>query len=144
MVVLPRPDSSLFRLVVRLSALALLIAGVTTVVLLAWRHPDDLPFAPVCPWYTATGLRCAGCGMTRALHLLLHGQLLEALLLNPLIVLVPPLGAGAAWFMGHGLLRGRFPVIPDWPRAVSWPVAGSIVLLYAYRTVADLLTRFAS
>lgn len=45
---------------------------------------------PLCPsrWL---GRRCPGCGMTRALALLLHGRWREALAHNPRVIVVAPL-----------------------------------------------------
>lgn len=139
----PNPEKRHTKLAVRLTALLLLGAAATTLIVLGRGHPDDLAVTPLCPWYAATGLRCTGCGMTRALHFLLQAQVIEALRLNPLIVLIPPLSLGALWYLTSGLFRGRFPVVPEWPRALSWPIVGVIVLQWAYRTVADLLARWA-
>ncbi len=42
----------------------------------------------LCPFRNLTGLPCPGCGMTRAFHHLAHGELQEALLLNPISVIL--------------------------------------------------------
>jgi Protein of unknown function (DUF2752) len=44
----------------------------------------------VCPYRNLFGLRCLGCGMTRALSLLLHCQVRDAFAMNPLVALVFP------------------------------------------------------
>lgn len=46
---------------------------------------------PVCPLKTMTGLDCPGCGMTRALRALTHGQLGAAADHNLLLVVALPL-----------------------------------------------------
>lgn len=46
---------------------------------------------PPCFFHTLTHLYCPGCGTTRALHALLHGQLALAVQMNPLTVIVLPL-----------------------------------------------------
>ncbi len=46
---------------------------------------------PRCPIHALTGLYCPGCGTTRALHQLLHGNLLAALRLNPLLLVLLPI-----------------------------------------------------
>lgn len=46
---------------------------------------------PQCLLYDLTGIYCAGCGATRALHALLHGQVLQALHDNALFVIALPL-----------------------------------------------------
>lgn len=45
---------------------------------------------PPCPLRTLTGLYCPGCGSTRALHDLLHGDIAGALAMNPLLVVALP------------------------------------------------------
>lgn len=57
---------------------------------------------PPCPFHALTHLYCPGCGTTRALHALLHGQLGLALSMNPLAVLAVPLIPAI-------LIRPRFP-----------------------------------
>ena len=41
---------------------------------------------PPCPLRALTGLYCPGCGSTRTLHALLHGDLATAMAMNPLLV----------------------------------------------------------
>jgi hypothetical protein len=42
---------------------------------------------PSCPWHAWTGWPCPGCGSTRAIVRLLHGDLRGAIAMNPLTVL---------------------------------------------------------
>jgi hypothetical protein len=51
-------------------------------------HPGSLP---PCPVFALTGLFCPGCGSTRAMHALLHGDLPRAFAMNPLMVVAIPL-----------------------------------------------------
>jgi hypothetical protein len=51
---------------------------------------------PPCLFYTFTGLHCPGCGITRALHALVHFDLVRALAMNPLVVVALPLLAALA------------------------------------------------
>jgi len=60
----------------------------------------DSPF-PGCAFHALTGYYCAGCGMTRCLHALVHGDVPTALAMNPLVVVLlalAPLVAG--WALG--------------------------------------------
>lgn len=50
---------------------------------------------PECPLHRLTGLYCAGCGGTRAIHALLHGDVAACFRLNPLL---PLLAAAAVLF----------------------------------------------
>lgn len=47
--------------------------------------PATTPWYPQCVFHALTGLDCPGCGITRALHHLLHGRIGEAFALNPMI-----------------------------------------------------------
>src|SRR5450631_3803194 len=58
-------------------------------------NPSTHGFYPVCLFHSLTGLNCPGCGMTRALYALLHGNLRVALKDNALFILT--LGALAVW-----------------------------------------------
>lgn len=46
---------------------------------------------PGCPFHALTGLYCPGCGATRALHALVHGDVMHALAMNPMFTLTLPL-----------------------------------------------------
>jgi hypothetical protein len=59
---------------------------------------------PTCPVNALTGLACPGCGSLRAAGALVHGQVLEAVDHNALLVLALPVAA-LAWgwsFLGAG------------------------------------------
>jgi len=60
-------------------------AGVGAIVF--FFNPGTHSFYPVCLFHALTGLNCPGCGMTRALYALLHGNFLLALKDNALLVL---------------------------------------------------------
>jgi hypothetical protein len=53
-------------------------------------EPGRTGFFPACPFRTLTGFTCPGCGSTRGLHRLLHGDIVSALEFNPLMVLSLP------------------------------------------------------
>jgi Protein of unknown function (DUF2752) len=53
-------------------------------------EPGKSGFFPVCPFRTLTGFACPGCGSTRGLHRLLHGDVVAAFQFNPLFVLSIP------------------------------------------------------
>jgi len=70
---------------------------------------------PTCPVNALTGLACPGCGSLRAVGALVHGQLLEAVGYNALLVLALPVAvlAGARAFLGAGSPPRRWaPVNP--------------------------------
>ena len=62
-------------------------AVVGAVCLYTYTHDPRVPGVyPPCPLYTWTGLYCPGCGGTRSLHALLHGDLAQSLQQNPFVV----------------------------------------------------------
>lgn len=71
-------------------------------------------FAP-CPFRAMTGLRCPGCGGTRAMYSLLHGDLAGTVRMNPLILVLYPvvIGYGAS-------LLADYRANPRLARVLSW------------------------
>jgi ethanolamine transporter EutH len=51
-------------------------------------NPSTHSFFPTCLFHKLTGLNCPGCGMTRALYALLHGNVPLALKDNALFILL--------------------------------------------------------
>jgi hypothetical protein len=81
-----------------------LLAGAAGLLLLFLFNPARVPIFPVCGFHQLTGLNCPGCGSLRAMHQLLHGNLVEALQYNALLVLSLPL---FGW-IGFRLARQHF------------------------------------
>ena len=85
-------------------------------------NPASSSFYLPCPFNRLSGLYCPGCGSLRAMHQLLHGNLLAALGLNPLLVLsLPFLGY---WFIfGYvPAVRNRIPPIVTIPSFYIWAI----------------------
>jgi len=53
-------------------------------------EPGKSGFFPGCPFRALTGFTCPGCGSTRGLHRLLHGDVIAAFEFNPLMILSLP------------------------------------------------------
>ena len=53
-------------------------------------NPVTSGLFPPCLFYRLTNLYCPGCGSTRALHNLLHGDVVAAFDMNPLLVVSIP------------------------------------------------------
>jgi len=53
-------------------------------------NPSENSFFIPCPFHYITGFFCPGCGSQRAVHLLLHGDMVGAFRFNPLMVLTLP------------------------------------------------------
>ncbi len=80
-------------------------------------NPSTHGFYPTCLFHQLTGLNCPGCGATRSLYALLHGNLSIALRDNALFVL--SLGAG-------GIFGARF-LLEKW-RNRLWDSASAEAL----------------
>lgn len=75
--------------------------------LLIFFDPSSESFFPACPLYTTTGLACAGCGLTRATHAIIHGDLYRGIRYNILSPLVMVL-LGYTWLaLASFTVRGR-------------------------------------
>lgn len=59
---------------------AVLIVSVATLYAV---DPTRYRITPPCPYLALTGLACPGCGLTRAAHFLLHGDITRAFAFNP-------------------------------------------------------------
>jgi hypothetical protein len=53
-------------------------------------NPETHEVFPKCGFYAATGFYCPGCGMTRAVHSMLHGNIVRAVQFNAILVVAMP------------------------------------------------------
>ncbi len=90
----------------------------------------------VCPMKRVTGIPCPGCGMTRAVRLLLHGDFAGATRMHPLVWVVIPLLAVLAALEVRGYVReGAWgtAIRPLWARVVAFVAIGMLVVVWASR-----------
>ena len=115
----------------RWSRIAAWSAGIAAGLAVLYKFPPtQYAFYPRCPFYATTHLLCPGCGGTRALYELLHGNLQGALHYNALLTALAPLVA--LWFLWAGyqaVRQGRFPSVP-WPKTVA-VCLGTVSILFA-------------
>ena len=97
-------------------------------------NPSTHSFYPVCWFHAVTGLNCPGCGMTRALYALLHGELRLALKDNALLVLTPVVLA--IWSGRSVFLRWQNrPVTFSLPPKFLWAGLG---VIFAFAVIRNL------
>ena len=113
----------------RRRAVLVLLAGAAAGTLLFLRAPSETPgLYPPCLWHALTGTHCPGCGVTRALHELLHGRVLAALGCNAAGLLVLLASAAVLARPGWIALRDNRWVSPALPRhTAAWLLAGGLL-----------------
>jgi hypothetical protein len=97
----------------------------------------DLPYRPLCPFYVLTGYWCPGCGSSRALHAITHGDLAEAMARNPVTTLALPVLVG--WW-GWWLFRSATGRPRTWvaPSTVIWLLLGTVVAFWVLRNLPGM------
>ncbi|NOZ01122.1 MAG: DUF2752 domain-containing protein [Deltaproteobacteria bacterium] len=94
-----------------------------------------------CLFKLTTGLNCPGCGMTRALSALLHGDIERAVILHPLVVVVFPILV-ALWISLVVEVVGRRPLLSGVPASVlnrfSTALVALFIAVWVFRTVNTL------
>ena len=98
-----------------------LVAGATYLFIF---EPGKSGFFPACPFRALTGFTCPGCGGTRGLHCLLHGDVAAAFEFNPLLILSLP-------FLLYALVRYTNAVVRGQPLKWKQPNAKCIWMLVA-------------
>jgi len=98
-------------------------------------HNPHIPGSTfVCPLWATTGMYCPGCGGTRAVYDLAHGDVVGALSMNPLFTLAVPL-LGVLWV--RWVLRGQGVALKEWPFPVwlAYVIPSVIVAFAVLRNV---------
>ncbi len=120
------------RLLLWLTAAAVLAAGAA---LLYWIPPAPGSIYPPCPFRSLTGLYCPGCGSTRCLHALLHGDLRQAAAYNVLLLAALPFlvcyGARLLWHVGR-------PRTAPQRRLPAWAIRALCVVVVAYWALRNI------
>lgn len=119
----------------RLKAWALVGIGMTAAYMLYTFNPASSVLYVPCPFHKLTGFYCPGCGSLRAIHHLLHGDVVIAFRLNPLMVLLLPF-LGYSFFvyvMGNIRRRPLPPLVV--PAIAIWVFLGVVLLFWAMRNI---------
>jgi len=91
--------------------------------------PQEYSFYPRCPFFALTHHYCPGCGATRAIAALLHGNVSQALHFNAAITLLAPLALYyllVSYWVAQRENRWAGPFVPSW----TWKPALACLLLF--------------
>jgi hypothetical protein len=97
--------------------------------------PETARFYPPCWLYSLTGVHCPGCGITRCLHALLHGNMEQALAYNALFVLMLPAVIYYFFRIWFGWLTDRS-LPPD--RAPRWALLTMFAVILLFGILRNL------
>jgi hypothetical protein len=97
-------------------------------VLLYRVDPEQTPIFPPCLFRWLTGLYCPGCGGTRCVHALLHGELGQALAYNALVCLLVPLA----------ILWGLWRLLASQRKLPGWCLFGVFAAVAGFGIVRNL------
>ena len=101
------------------------IAGTATVVVLLYLFPpEEFPYWPKCLLYQTTGLYCPGCGCTRALAALLHGDIHKCFTSN--ILFIPSILVAVILLLFPKLMKIR---------CLIWSIITIVVLFFILRNL---------
>lgn len=116
---------------------ALVVLGMTVfAVMLYHRWPGGFRWYPGCLLYKTTGLHCPGCGMTRAAYATLHGDLPTAFRMNPVGMVLFPIGMAAIALESFGWLRNRPPPFRINPGVRGgWIIAWVMIAFWILRNI---------
>lgn len=95
--------------------------------------PNGPSILPPCVLHELTGLYCSGCGITRALRLILNGHFYAGFRMNPLAVVSLPFLLAALAVILLRLWRGR--PVPSLPLWLPWVALAVIVLFMVARNL---------
>jgi hypothetical protein len=117
----------------RATVVLLWLAMAVGSVLLYVLEPGKSRLLPVCPFRALTGFTCPGCGSTRGMHQLLHGNFLAAFEFNPLLLLALPFLLYALLSYSHRVMNGQ----PSRPNTLApkyiYTIFGVILFFWVFR-----------
>lgn len=117
------------------STAALLIISVISAGIIFFFAPGAGSIYPPCPTKYLTTYSCPGCGSLRAIHNLLHGNIIKAFYFNPLTVIALPF---LAFWSALSFLRLFFniklPVVKIKP-FIIWLLISAIIIFTALRNL---------
>ena len=95
---------------IRIKTIRIIIPLVILSIGIIYHHviPEESIWIPKCPWWLATGTYCPSCGIQRFLHAFLTGRILDALSINPFLLISIPyaiLAVLGKWYNINGIFH---------------------------------------
>jgi len=119
------------------AAAPLVAIGFVAAMLLCF-PPVLYSFYPQCPIYQYFHIECPGCGTTRALAALLHGNVGEALRLNAFTTLLMPAAAAYAALCYCRFLQRKSFAWPRLPQPVVYATLAAAILFTLVRNLGHI------
>jgi hypothetical protein len=120
-----------------LTAFVVIVLGATAIgagAVVFLFNPSTHGFYPICLFHQLTGWNCPGCGGTRAVYALLHGNFALALKDNALfVVLLAAAASRGIWFVAK-IIRRR-PSGEFLPAKILWVVLAGAVIFTVLRNL---------
>ena len=110
-------------------------AGAVALAVIYLFDPRNPGLYPVCPFFGLTGYHCPGCGTLRAIHQLLHGNVIAAFGYNPYSMLaLPVIGYSLA---AGGLRTYGLPAPPrlSIPAPWIWALLAAVLAFWLLRNL---------
>lgn len=117
------------RLLAAFSWLTLAVAGVYLFIF----EPGKTGIFPICPFRALTGFACPGCGSTRAMHALVHGDVIAAFKFNPLFVMSLPFLFYAFVRFTSAAIKGRPLKGNQLDAKYIWTIFGVVLFFWIFR-----------
>jgi hypothetical protein len=115
-------------------ALGLLVTAVLAILL--YFGGPSAEWYPGCLFYRLTGFLCPGCGMTRATHATLHGDLAAAFRFNPLGMILFPMALTGVMFDLIAWVKGKpLPISLRVGGIWAWVIVASILSFWLLRNI---------
>ncbi len=115
--------------------IALVVIGLVAVFVYYSFNPSNIQFFPKCPFFLLTGLKCPGCGSQRAIHCLLHLEVVPAFRYNALLVLSIPV---VSLLLLSSALKEKCPAFHNYMNKPCVPIT-YLVLVLAWWILRNLL-----
>ncbi|WP_454162103.1 DUF2752 domain-containing protein [Gordonia iterans] len=121
----------------RVAGPAVILAGAAGVGAFVWFADPTTPggIIPPCPTNALLHINCPGCGASRALYSLMHGDVPAALQYNALVIVAVGLLAAAFVTYALGLWRGR--KVRGWQN-LRWAPIAVLVLVSVWFVIRNI------